>query len=115
MFVDPAGESDFRRNINVFHDDRAPYESLEQYTEISLRQFDGMGTAHGEVVDTELSGRPAQQLVYDAPTAVDLRALGVWTIVDGAAWLVTYTAPPDRFDEDLPEILVLMRSIELPI
>ncbi len=115
VFLDPPGVP-FRRNINILLQSGSEPFTLDGYTKLSLKQIsDVAGSTTGESRPTTLSGSPAYRLSYRADVGSgDHRFLAVWTVRSGKAWLVTYTADPDRFDSALPDVERLLTSIELP-
>ncbi len=115
VFLDPSSET-FRRNVNVLRQSQAEPFTLDAYTQLSLKQINDIpGATTGESRPTTLSGSPAYRLAYRADLGSgDLRFLAVWTVRSGKAWLVTYTADPDRFDAGLPDVERLLTTIELP-
>jgi len=115
VFLDPPGGS-FRRNINILRQSQAEPFTLDGYTQLSLKQINDIpGGTTGESRPTTLSGSPAYRLSYRGDLGSgDLRFLAVWTVRSGKAWLVTYTADPDRFDAGLPDVERLLTTVELP-
>ncbi len=115
VFLDPPSEP-FRRNVNVLRQSQAEPFTLDGYTQLSLKQINDIpGGTTGESRPTTLSGSPAYRLSYGADLGSgDLRFLAVWTVRSGKAWLVTYTADPDRFDAGRSDVERLLTTIELP-
>jgi|GEM_PF-5198879 len=116
VFIDPPGEGPFRRNINILQQSGPAPFTLDEYTDLSLKQIAGVpGSTTGESRPTKLSGSPAYRLAYRGDLGNgDLRFLAVWTIRSGKAWLVTYTADPARYNPGLPDVERLLSTIELP-
>ena len=116
VFLDPATGVPFRRNVNIMSQSGPRPLTLDEYTQISLKQINDIeGTTIGESRPTTLSGSPAYRLAYRGDLgAGDLRFLAVWTIRSGKAWLVTFASDPARYNASLPEIERLLTTIQLP-
>ena len=116
VYLDPAAGVPFRRNVNIMFQSGPHPLTLDEYTQISLKQItDIKGTTIGESRTTTLSGSPAYRLSYRGDLgAGDLRFLAVWTVRSGKAWLVTFASDPARYNASLPEIERLLTTIQLP-
>ena len=116
VFLDPATGVPFRRNVNILVQSGPRPLTLDEYTQLSLKQIgDIRGVTTGESRSTTLSGSPAHRLAYRGDLGSgDLRFLAVWTVRSGKAWLVTFTSDPARYNASLPEIERLLTTIQLP-
>jgi hypothetical protein len=116
VFLDPPSGVPFRRNVNILVQSGARPLTLDEYTQISLRQINDIeGATIGESRPTTLSGSPAYRLAYRGDLGSgDLRFLAVWTVRSGKAWLVTFASDPGRYNASLPEIERLLTTIQLP-
>lgn len=116
VYLDAATGVPFRRNINILSQSGPRPLTLDDYTQISLKQINDIpGTTIGESRATTLSGSPAHRLAYRGDLgAGDLRFLAVWTVRNGKAWLVTFASDPARYNASLPEVERLLTTIQLP-
>ena len=116
VFLDPVTGVPFRRNVNILVQSGPRPLTLDEYTQLSLKQIaDIRGVTTGESRSTTLSGSPAHRLAYRGDLGSgDLRFLAVWTVRSGKAWLVTFTSDPARYNSSLPEIERLLTTIQLP-
>jgi hypothetical protein len=116
VFLDPPTGVPFRRNVNIMSQSGPRPLTLDEYTQISLKQINDIrGSSIGESRPTTLSGSPAYRLAYRGDLGSgDLRFLAVWTIRSGKAWLVTFASDPARYNASLPEVERLLTTIELP-
>ena len=116
VFLDPSAGVPFRRNINIMVQSGPRPLTLDEYTQLSLKQFADLKTVTiGESRPTTLSGSPAYRVTYRGDLgAGDLRFLAVWTVRSGKAWLVTFASDPARYNASLPEVERLLTTIQLP-
>ena len=90
--------------------------TLSQYTRLSLQGIKRAGgtvfVSHPETV----SGQPGFYLEYSLPIGPKggLRAAELWRFGHGKAWLITYTADPEHFSDQLSMVRRLMASVVLP-
>jgi hypothetical protein len=114
--MDPPSGVPFRRNVNIMRQAGNPSMTLEEYTDLSLRQLEDIeGSSRSEVRSIRLSGTPAQRVEYRADLGSgDLRFLAAWTMRDGDAWLVTYSSDPQRFEAGKTDVERVLRSLRLP-
>ncbi len=116
VLLDPPAGVPFRRNVNIMSQTGQRPLTLDEYTEISLKQINDIkGSSIGESRPTTLSGSPAYRLAYRGDLgAGDLRFLAVWTVRSGKVWLVTFASDPARYNASLPEVERLLTTIQLP-
>ncbi len=68
---------------------------------------------------TSLSGNPAHQILFTAPSATgshDIRkGLSLWTLKDGKAYIITYRAEPGlgSFTTQLPIVSYMIKSFQI--
>jgi hypothetical protein len=116
LFLDPESGVPFRRNINVMLQAAGPSMTLEEYSRLSIDQLEDIeGASRSELRSLRISGTPGQRIEYIADLGSgNLRFLGAWTMRDGKAWLFTYTSDPDRFEDGLPDVERVLRTMRLP-
>jgi cell wall-associated NlpC family hydrolase len=115
VYIDPAGQSPFRRNINlVLQANPRPLTatgSLQENKE-QIRRDHGIISQQASV---NFDGTPGYRVVW-AVTINGSRYefLSQWTVRQGKAWLFTYTADHSRFGSVLPKVKTLLATLELP-
>jgi hypothetical protein len=114
----PSGQSGgFRDNVNVLVQDLAdPSTSLQQYTDLSIRQapdlIDGFKlVSSGPDV---LAGRSAERVTYLGQSGNhDLKFEAIWLVERGRAYVITFTATRDTFDAVAPMAEAMIDSFRL--
>jgi len=110
-------EGEFRTNLSVgVQEVQAPLDSLAAYTGAFLDaapdQIDGF-----ELLSSEpalLDGQPAHRVIYTgSQTGLPLKWLQVWALDDGRAYIVTYTAEPDRYALHLAQVEYMISALEI--
>lgn len=118
VFLSPAeGPSDdFRENVNVLIQDIPADMTLDQYTDLSIRQ--GKSLVSGFTVlrteATTLSGGRGTRLFYlGKPAGQSLEFEAVWIVRSGKAFVITFTGTRDSFSQFLAEAEGIMFSFQL--
>lgn len=99
-------EDGFATNINVITEPLPGDIDIEEYRRLSVDNAEALGlslTNEGE--DTTLDGEPA--FLYEGTLSegdLDAKVRGVSAIRDGVAYTVTFTAPEDRFDDEVGDL-----------
>jgi hypothetical protein len=119
LFVvpDTGVEGEFRTNLSVgVHEAAPPLDALGAYTDAFLAQAPDQITDF-RLLESEpalLDGRPAHRVVYTgSQTGMDLKWLQVWALDAGRAYIVTYTAEPDRYALHLPQTAYMISSLDI--
>jgi len=116
IYLDGLGV-EFRRNINLITQPVGGMD-LAGYVRTSDAQLAQLADTIIEQGPTELSGQPAHRWRYTATFAeannLQVEVLSVAVVIDGLAWLVTYTATPDGFAAGLPEVEQFLTTVQLP-
>lgn len=112
------GSSDeFRENVNVLVQTLPDKMSLDQYTKLSLDQAPKLITGF-DLLDegsTNLAGSPAHQVHYRGEQgSFRLEWKQVWTVRDGKAFVLTYTAERKRYGADLAVAETMFGTFRLP-
>lgn len=79
--------------------------SLDAYTGAVMSQIESLpGFSLINSSSTTLGGSPAQQaeFTFTGPDETTTQNLQVWTVKDGLAYIITYTAVPSEFDNSMP-------------
>lgn len=115
----PEGTSDaFRENVNVVVQ-VLPEASLtlDLYTKLSLEQAPTIITGF-RLLDqgsTTLSGAPAHEVHYRGKQGIFRLEWGqVWTVEDGKAYVLTYTAERKRYEADRATAEAMFETFRLP-
>jgi serine/threonine-protein kinase len=119
LFLSPEGESgSFRENVSVLVQDLgAETVTLEEYTDLALSQAEGLIADYMliESAPATLAGNPGYTIVYRGTQGVyDVLWLQIWTLVDDRAYVVTYTAEQDFYEQHLALAEQMIDSLELP-
>ena len=117
----------FRTNFNVgLQEDLPPgYDSL-QLAEQNIAVFQNPDQVEGLLPDeidvdfvedeprrTSLGGETAYEVSYGLTTGgAEVEAIQVFAVHDGAAYVGTYTAHPDDFDPDSPDLRHILETWE---
>ena len=116
LFAGPmdAGNA-FRININILVEELVDYAgiSLEDYTEISEIQFQESldDYLRLDLNDTSISGMAARLITYSfAMETLKIKGTQAFFIRDDIAYIVTYSATPDSYDEYYPEFELVYAS-----
>lgn len=91
----------FLENFNVVEQTVENYE-LQEYTKLSAEQISGMFNDAKMIsqTDNEINGNKCITMIYTAqPGAIQLKYRQDYYLVDNTAFVVTFTAEKDRFDD----------------
>ena len=114
-----SDDDTFQENVNVLIQNLSSQPmSLDQYTALSNQQIIG---AFGEsallsLTRNELSGTPAHEVIYTMIyRGKNLKLKGFWLIKDDKAYVLTYTAEPNRYDEYVDVATKIMTSFKFTL
>ena len=116
LFAGPMdAENVFRININIVIDELVNYPgiSLDDYTEISDIQFQESLDDYERLAlnDTNISGTTAKLITYSfAIDTLEIKGTQAFFIRDNIAYIITYSATPDSYDEYYPEFELVYAS-----
>lgn len=107
----------FRENLNVIIQDLSTQPmTLEEYTNLSLDQI-GVYITDSKIItseETSLDGNPAHKVIYTGgQDQFDLKWMQIWTIVDDTAYILSYTAEANQFDNYFRIFNEMMNSFEV--
>ena len=116
VYIDPPGVLS-RRNILV-EEQHKPYAvTFDQFTDETMGGYSQIPnfeevTAHS----VTLSGKPGMLEIWhgDLPGKGTFEFAQKWTVINGKAWVATYTSDPPRFASALPQAERLINSLRLP-
>jgi serine/threonine-protein kinase len=118
-FLSPqeSASDDFRENVNVLVQMLPDKVTLDQYTKLSLDQAPKLITGF-DLLDegsTTLAGSPAHHVHYRGEQgAFRLEWKQVWTVQNGRAFVLTYTAERERYGADLTIAGAMFATFRLP-
>jgi len=115
VFIDPASETPFRRNINLVLQTSAQPLTAAGYLKTDLGEIrQDRGTISHQYT-VSFDGTPGYRVIWAATiSGSPYEFLSQWTIRHGQAWLVTYSADPPRFGSALPTVERLLAGLRLP-
>lgn len=110
---------DFTDNLNIIVQDLSFYEiDLEEYTELSIIEitedddFKNLEVITSEA--SELDGNEAYKFIYSAELeGYDLIFKQTWTVIDDMAYLITYTAKEDTYQDNLDVVKEMISSFRV--
>ncbi|MDV6012406.1 hypothetical protein [Haloechinothrix sp. LS1_15] len=106
--------ANFCDNLNVLVDP-ARGASPDEFHAQSIAELDELADVRSER-EVELDGRVGYEVEYAGDRGHeygDMRFLTRYTVADGEAVIVTYTARPDTFEEWRPDAEAMLESIEI--
>jgi hypothetical protein len=118
VFLAPASDASdqFRENVNVLRQTVNTGMTLERYTSLSLASV-------GQVVQnfnqlnlstTTLSGMPAQRIEYTGDVnGKNYHFFAEWIVTGTDAWVLTYTAEENAYQQYLPDAQTTITSFQL--
>jgi eukaryotic-like serine/threonine-protein kinase len=81
--------------------------TLERYSETKINSVEGQIV---ESNSTALAGLSAHEIVF---TNLGIKTMQVWTIKEGRAFSITYTAEEEDFEDDLPVAKRMKESFQI--
>ena len=113
VFFSPLeGDTDkFKERISVLVENLSGDISLAQYTAQSLSEIRKLSDPNaGEPILVSLGGDEGRQIVYDSKeNDKPVKRMQTWSVKDGKAYVITYTAKLDSYDNYLP---IVEKAIE---
>lgn len=119
IFASPKDNSkdSFDENVNVVVQDLSKQSvNLEEYTTLTKNQITGMfgETAIVSIKNATIGGLPAKEMIYNMNyNGKELKLKQVWMIKGKVAYLLTYTAEPNKFDTYLEVATKIITSFKL--
>ena len=107
----------FKENVNVIVQDLSTQPmTLEEYTELSVGQVEQFIT-DANILDssvTTLDGTSAHKVVYTGKQGqYSLKWMQVWTIKDNTAYVLSYTAEANKYNDFLDTAQEMVDSFEI--
>ncbi len=120
IFMAPGSSSGnkYRANISIRVENLTdPQTTLARYTQSTIAEIDRyyQDAKIVESSSTKLAKRPANLVVYTGKdeNSMLVKNLEVWTIDRGKAYILTYTAEPDRYYEYLGTVMTTIESFAI--
>ena len=121
VFLSPLeNNSDaFQENLNIIIQDLSEEPmTLAEYTELSIGQAQEYRTDETDFdsIATTLDGIDAHKITYtgyNPYTGQTLKHMQVWTIKDNTAYILTYTAEIDKYNNFLDDAQEMINSFEI--
>ncbi|MFH1563605.1 MAG: PsbP-related protein [Nitrospirota bacterium] len=119
IFSSPL-ESDsdtFQENVNVIVQDlSAQPMTLDEYTKLSLEQVKQIVTDASIPYSsaTTLDGNSANRIIYTGRVGIyNIKWMQIYTIKDNTAYILTYTAETDKYNDFLDTAQEMINSFEI--
>jgi hypothetical protein len=112
LFLFGPQYDDFKVNVSVGKQ-QVGKMSLAEYLAVSKKGGPGMMPEYKELSEgsTTLGGLRAAKLVYEGkPLGKDMQFMAVFTVKDGVAYVLTYTAPSPYCAKHLKEFQAVVKS-----
>ncbi len=116
VFIDPGADAaGFRRNINILVETVPRSMTPDDYQSISNKQLEALHAHLDETASLCFSGLPGrEQMWHFSRDGRTLRFLSVWTVANGRALLLTYTADDANFEGPLADVRRVASTVSLP-
>ena len=116
LFESPQGsaETPDRGTVSIMVEDLASSSpSLKEYTDNYLQLIEKSFDLE-ETKKTTLAKPPAWQIVFTGNNGkFQFKRLQIWTLKDNQAYVLTYTAPVDDYEEFEPTVQSMIESLEI--
>ena len=115
FFSPLEAESDnFKERVSVLVENLPSDVSLDQYTEDSIAEIKKLSDPNaGEAETVNFGAETGRQIVYVGEVNGNMvQRMQTWTITNNRAYILTYTAQPENYDDYLPTIEKMIDSFE---
>ena len=116
VFLSPLqDDSDkFREGVSVLVENLANDMTLAEYTEESIAQIKKLSDPNvGEAKAVNLGANEGRQVIYNSEeNGTPVQRMQTWTVENNQAYVVTYTAQPDSYDDYLPTVEKMIESFK---
>lgn len=117
VFRSPAGDSspDYTENVNIGIDYVPAGFTLDEYTELNIEDLSNqLNTQVSESSDFTLSGKPANKLeINKTLQGVEIRSMLVFLVENNRAYVITYDALAETYDQYLSVAEQMIASVEI--
>ena len=90
--------------------------SLDEYTNMTLREIEQQGLEVNESNAFTLAGNPGYRIIFTPPpqaVPVSLSVMQVWTVINDKVYLLAYTADSSKFQINLPLVQHMLDSLQV--
>ena len=116
VFFSPLeNDSDkFKERVSVLVENLSSDMSLAQYTDESISEIKRLSDPKvGEAQAINLGNHEARQVVYlGEENGNPVQRMQTWSVKNNQAYVITYTAQPDSYDNYLPAVEKMIESFE---
>lgn len=117
IFVSPL-ENDtdnFKEKVSVLVENLSSEISLAQYTDESIAEIKKLSDPSvGDALESTLGDNEARQVIYRGEeNGKSVQRMQTWSVKDNQAYVITYTAQPDNYDNYLPTVEKMLTSFEI--
>lgn len=104
----------FAENINVIVQDLSSYDiDLEGYKDLSLQQFEDLGYELESIKSMKVNGVKGYYCVTSVyESGIECYMAQYFTVIDDSAYIFTFAADEDGFDELEDEVIDIYNTIE---
>ena len=104
----------FKERVSVLVENLANNMSLAQYTNQSIAEIKRLSDPDvGDVQAINLGANEARQVVYRGEeNGYPVQRMQTWSVQNNQAYVITYTAKPDSYDNYLPTVEKMIESFE---
>ena len=117
IFISPPEneEDNFRENVSIFVENLVSPTSLSQYTEESLAEIKRLSDPNiSDARMTVLGSNTGSTVTYEGEeNNMAVKRMQIWTVSEGKAYTITYTATPDRYEAFLPTVKQIIATFDL--
>ena len=105
----------FQERVSILVENLTEEMSLGEYTKQSVAEIKRLSTPNtSEAQLANLDNNPARQIVYSSEeNGTSVQRMQTWTIKNNRAYIITYTALPESYENYLPRVEEMMKSLEL--
>jgi eukaryotic-like serine/threonine-protein kinase len=90
--------------------------SLDEYTNMTLREIEQQGLEVNESNAITLAGNPGHRIIFTPPpqaVPISLSVMQVWTVINDKVYLLVYTADSSKFQINLPLVQHMLDSLQV--
>lgn len=116
IFFSPLKDNSdkFKERVSVLVENLANDMTLAEYTEKSIAEIKKLSDPNvDEAKAVNLGANEGRQVIYNSEqNGTPVQRMQTWTIENNRAYVVTYTAQPDSYDDYLPAVEKMIESFE---
>jgi serine/threonine-protein kinase len=117
IFISPkeSEQDSFQEEVSVFSENLASPLSLSEYTQESIKEIKKLSDPHvSSPHGTTLADWQASTVIYQGEeNGYLVQRMQVWTVINNKAYIITYTAQPEKYDRFLPVVEQMIGSFAI--